>query len=344
MTGDVSTLKRLYEPGTRSSAARALEHEMRKVRYVHAWASKRKASITRADAYLQVKSISLARGSVDAVVWQSLNVRYTLPGQVVGSDVFGIRTRHKVTLVRRRGKWVIRADEYTDPLGEDTLAPEVAPASALEPADPVSFVYPPQSEVAAGDAPMAEAAASRKGAYDREKAVAYADRYCGVRMGSDADIRFGYNPRYFDYTDLGGDCTNFVSQVLGDGDAGGLPMDSAWCYDYASTKGGSEAWVETDAFRSHLLSSGTARLISRGSYRDVLEPSARFPRGALAELDPGDIIAYEEEGEIQHFAVITARGPSGYPLVNTHTADRFHVPWDLGWDKNTTFWLFKIVR
>lgn len=40
-------------------------------------------------------------------------------------------------------------------------------------------------------------------AYDREKAVAYAHLWA-----------YGRNPRYADYQDYGGDCTNFASQVL----------------------------------------------------------------------------------------------------------------------------------
>lgn len=39
--------------------------------------------------------------------------------------------------------------------------------------------------------------------YDRNKAVEYAHRYSNSR-----------NPRYYDFSAIGGDCTNFVSQVL----------------------------------------------------------------------------------------------------------------------------------
>jgi len=346
--GDLSLIERYYETGGAASARKALQHEARKLRYVQAWASKRGVAITAADAHLQVKSVALGRDTANAVVWQSLNVRYRPSSRpAVADNVFGIRTRHSVTLVRKAGAWLVRSDEYTDPLGEDTLVPEVAPAASLEPADSVEFVYPPQGALESQGYEAAAAAPSQRrvsgtGAYNRKRAVAYADRYCGVKVSPGAES--GYNPLYLDYTDMGGDCTNFVSQVLGDSKAGGIPHDSVWYYDYASSRGGSKAWVETDALAAHLTESGMARLLARGSFREVQAPTARFPRGALALLEPGDIIAYEEKGEIQHFAVITARDPSGYPLVNTHTADRYHVPWDLGWDKNTVFWLFKIVR
>ena len=47
--------------------------------------------------------------------------------------------------------------------------------------------------------------------YDREKAVAYAHKWA-----------YGRNPAYGDFSEMGGDCTNFVSQCL---HAGGAPMN-----------------------------------------------------------------------------------------------------------------------
>lgn len=39
--------------------------------------------------------------------------------------------------------------------------------------------------------------------YDRNKAKAYAKKWAYLR-----------NPEYYDYTYLGGDCTNFISQCI----------------------------------------------------------------------------------------------------------------------------------
>jgi len=40
-------------------------------------------------------------------------------------------------------------------------------------------------------------------------------------------------------------------------------------------------------------------------------------------------LPYEEKGRLEHLAVVVARDSRGYPLVNSHTADRYRVPWDL---------------
>jgi ABC-type uncharacterized transport system permease subunit len=44
-----------------------------------------------------------------------------------------------------------------------------------------------------------------------------------------------------------------------------------------------------------------------------------------------------------HIAVVTGADSKGYALVNCHNADRFKVPWDLGWsDKGITFRLIRV--
>ena len=73
-----------------------------------------------------------------------------------------------------------------------------------------------------------------------------------------------------------------------------------------------------------------------------MKSTDKHPNGSIYELQPGDLIGYEENGDIVHFSIIIGFDNQGYPLVNSHTADRYHVPWDLGWNENTKFWLFHI--
>lgn len=39
--------------------------------------------------------------------------------------------------------------------------------------------------------------------YDRDKSVAYAKKWA-----------YGRNPKFYDFSNLGGDCTNFASQCI----------------------------------------------------------------------------------------------------------------------------------
>lgn len=327
--GDAATLVPLYDQST-SAGRWALEHEQRKIRYVHAWARNRHLLFTEAVPQLRVHRADVRGNTARVVLSQILQLGYVYPDGE-GADMvnrFGIGTRHYAEFMVKNGQWVVRREWYTDPLGDDTLVPDIEPAGGqLEPRLSVPVVADPAG---------ANTEAARR-FYDRQGAVAYADKYCGAAWGCGNNNK--YNPRYRDYTGLGGDCTNFVSQALGDKEGGKLPMGHGWHW-YGGA--GSTAWVQTDAFAGFLQYSGRARRVARGGFRDVTKPTERHPEGAIRQLRLGDVIGYEEKGDIQHFAIVTGFDSRGYPLVNAHTADRYRSPWDLGWDRRTTFWLFRI--
>lgn len=228
------------------------------------------------------------------------------------------------------GKWHVDREWYLDPLDRDL---HLIPA----------HLFPYMKTNIVNNTPAFLVQSNKwkvRRSYNREQAVAYADKYAGAAFFAGNNHR--YNPKYIDYTYIGGDCTNFTSQVLGDPDeGGGLPMVGAWNYRYK--QGGTVVWVRTDAFKNFLLKSGYGKMIAKGTYDLVAKPTKKFPQKTIAELKPGDLIAYEEHGKLDYFAVVTARDERGYPLVNSHTADRYHVPWDLGWDKNAKFLLIRII-
>lgn len=71
--------------------------------------------------------------------------------------------------------------------------------------------------------------------YNRAKAVEYAKKWA-----------FSFNEEYYNFTHLGGDCTNFVSQCLF---AGGLKMDvrsDGWYYMSLSDR--APAWTGVEEF------------------------------------------------------------------------------------------------
>ena len=71
--------------------------------------------------------------------------------------------------------------------------------------------------------------------YSRQKAVDYAYKWWN-----------GRNPRFYNFDELGGDCTNFVSQCL---NYGGIEMDYSYLgWFYADLNNRSPAWSGVDEF------------------------------------------------------------------------------------------------
>ncbi|KPU46301.1 putative amidase domain protein [Oxobacter pfennigii] len=285
------------------------EHEVTRIKLVKQWAEAR--GIEFKDCQYKFKIFSIKKGEDSVRIYMSVRTKLSyiykdLPETI---NEFSLGTRHTLKLVNRDDNWYVTVDWYSDPL-EDT-------------------------QVAGTDAPLPDVAietstAYAKVKYNREKAVEYADKYSGANW--DLDDGYKYNTKYRNYADLGGDCANFASQALSDKNAGGLRMGGNWKYYKGS---GSRAWVNAGSFTQSLLYSGRARLVAKGKYDKVVN--------SIKNISPGDIISYEKKGDIVHVSIVTAIDSKGIPLVNSHTNDRYHVPWDLGWgDKGVNFWLLRI--
>lgn len=73
-------------------------------------------------------------------------------------------------------------------------------------------------------------------AYNRRIAVAYAHRWA-----------YGRNPNYYDYSDLGGDCTNFASQCLYVG-TGVMNFEPTYGWYYRNANDKAPAWTGVPYF------------------------------------------------------------------------------------------------
>lgn len=142
-------------------------------------------------------------------------------------------------------------------------------------------------------------------AYNRRRAVAYAHRWA-----------FQRNPKYYDYEEIGGDCTNFASQCLYAG-AGVMDFtpDFGWYYIDANDK--APAWTGVEYFYRYLTRQTTAP----GPIADVVR---------LAQLVPGDFVQLSARGEVfTHTAIVVQLGgrPTlGNILVASHSYDTDYRP------------------
>ena len=134
--------------------------------------------------------------------------------------------------------------------------------------------------------------------YDRRAAARYAQQWAYAR-----------NPRFYDFEDIGGDCTNFVSQCLY---AGGGAMNyspSGWYYNDSDDR--APAWTGVEFLREFLLTNSGA-----GVYGEQAE---------LYDLAAGDVIFLGADGGFYHSLIVSYVLPPTAPyniFVCSHTYDR----------------------
>ena len=139
----------------------------------------------------------------------------------------------------------------------------------------------------------------RESVYDRNTVVAYAREWALKR-----------NPAFYDFQNIGGDCTNFASQCIY---AGSKIMNYTPVYGwyYRSLSDRSASWTGVEYLYNFLISN-----TSVGPYaREVSQE----------EIQPGDIIQLGiANGDFYHTLVVTATSPE--ILIAAHTYDALNRP------------------
>ncbi|WP_428832812.1 amidase domain-containing protein [Natroniella acetigena] len=306
---DRSLLKSLYDGEIRYSLW-AYEHELKKMRYLHKWSDKQGVDFTGINSEIVVRRASKKDDGYSLNLLVSTEYKYVYQDLLSTPNSFRIGTYHSLDLMPRDERWVITREWYKDPFADSLELDQVKNQEIKD-------------LILAGEPKDLSELNQR-----RREAVDYVERYSGA--ASLPEYEFQYNPEYRNYNPLGGDCANFASQMLHEG--GGFPKDGTWRYERGA---GSRAWVNAHAFNQYMIYSGRASRIARGGYEQVLEASYK--------LLPGDYIAYEKGGTVDHISVVTGMDSKGYALVNSHNVDRHRVPWDLGWsDQSIKFWLVRV--
>lgn len=135
--------------------------------------------------------------------------------------------------------------------------------------------------------------------YNRDAAVAYALKWA-----------LGRNPAYFDFTGIGGDCTNFVSQCIyaGSGIMNFAPI-TGWYYVAVDDR--SAAWTGVEYLYNFLT---TNKLIGPFAH-EVNQDEATI----------GDVIQLgKSDGDFYHTLIITSTEPE--ILIAAHSDDALNRP------------------
>ena len=136
--------------------------------------------------------------------------------------------------------------------------------------------------------------------YEREKAVEYAIKWALTR-----------NPEYYSFDNIGGDCTNFVSQCLYAGcKIMNYTKDLGWYYNSLNDR--APAWTDVAFFYNFLINNK-----GKGPFASLVTKD---------EVEVGDIIQLGRlNGDFYH-AVIVSKIANGKIYVSSHTRDALNVP------------------
>lgn len=139
--------------------------------------------------------------------------------------------------------------------------------------------------------------------YNRRRAVDYANRWA-----------FSRNPAYLDYSDLGGDCTSYVSQCLYAG-SGVMNYTPVYGWYYIDGNDKSPSWSGVEFLYNFLVGNR-----QRGPFAVVTDEN---------RVEIGDVIQLQNSaGNFYHTLIIT-RISRGRIYVNSHSNDARRRPLSL---------------
>lgn len=143
--------------------------------------------------------------------------------------------------------------------------------------------------------------------YDRQAAVAYAHRWAYSR-----------NPRFYNYDDLGGDCTNFASQCLYAG-AGVMNYTPTFGWYYIDPNRKAPAWTGVQYFYNFLT-------------RTKQSPGPFGEEASIRQVRPGDFAQLRfNDHSFGHNPIIVSVGEQPSPgniLLAAHSQDTDYRPLD----------------
>ena len=136
--------------------------------------------------------------------------------------------------------------------------------------------------------------------YDRIRAVLYARKWA-----------FSRNPAYFSSNQIGGDCTNFVSQCLYAG-SGVMNFTPVFGWFYRSANDRTASWTGVEYLYNFLIS-------NLGDGPVAVETE-------LSQIRHGDVIQLgRETGDFYHSCLVVGFR-RGIPLVASHSLDAYNKP------------------
>lgn len=274
-------------------------------------------TIVSSDTTFSISDTKIEDNYVYLDVYEWTNVEYTGDSGLV--DMFGYGVDHSMVLERNDDTYCLLSDTYD----EGPLTGMSSSLSNAEFFELMNAEYPDYSEEQTEyDSIHPEEqsfSVQSSSAYNPYKAIEYANKW--VSHNADGEYEpSGYNTSEY-ASNVGADCTNYVSQCMY---AGGLEMDpvgnnSDWWYDSKQSCPWSTVWFTVAPHFKYFKNKYT-------SYTNVTS----------GYIIPGNPVYYNftttstDYNDLKHAAICVGYDSDGYPIVNSHTQNYYHVRWNFG--------------
>ena len=212
ITGNVENLYNYFIPDT-NNGRYSLHHEFKRIAYLRDWANARNITFTSVTSYPKIRYIKGGPEYFNIRVDEEYKFEYVYNDEPHIKNEFGASLFHMIKLTKNNSSYQIAYDYYLDCFEDGlkkysfTLKEKEIPITN-ESTYTINFKRNDVKEP------------SNK-QFNRKACMEYANKYCGVTWASKNPTK--YNKKYFNFTGSGGNCTNYVSQCLGDKEGGALP-------------------------------------------------------------------------------------------------------------------------
>ena len=212
---------------------------------------------------------------------------------------------HVINLLKEGDVWRIESDQYEDGLWDAWNSSRLSKSDFQKGLKDAHDHYKDPQQIPATNLTNNVVTAYSTRAYNGLAAASYADTYWQ-----------NYNPAYYNFNLWGGDCTNFVSQAMHEGD--GAPMDSV-------------GWYYTDEIHHSTSWTGVPQL-----YDFLYVHNSQYSHGpsgvaksVVTDLTFGDIIQYdwEPDSAFDHSVIVDGTQSNGMRLVASHNPDMIDTPY-----------------
>lgn len=292
------------------------DSDNKRIQQIEAFANRLNIKIEDAITTSVVTSYEKSRDLVTISLYEWTFYDYDdLSDNIHTIDVSGYGIEHTISLKDDNDSFIIISDTYFDDMVE------VDPSAVNKVGISDEPILDNNMDIEVGKLSATSMSTNFYTNYNPDAVAVYADQwvYSGASSSTSGVWEQYYNPAYYNFNSVGGDCANYTSQAIL---AGGMPQvygtpygQDGWYYTASNNRSGT--WTMASYLRTWMAN-------NRGVLVD--SPSA-------ADIYKGSPVFYDwyNDGSWDHATICVGTNSAGTPIIDSHNNDKYHVNWNYGY-------------